>query len=265
MRWFKHDATANADAKLMRVRHKYGIVGYGMYWYCLELIAGGVSTKNITFELEHDAETIALEWNLDQMKVQEIMGFMVNIGLFEQSDGGRITCLKLAMRLDDSNAKNPQIREIIKNYTAHKIPKNSESVGKIRKNSESVGKIPKNSESVGKIPARLDKIRLDEKKTNKPKAAATALPLGINAAAWAEWIEYRKQRRVKMTPATITKQMCFLLTLTESDQALVIEQSIRNGWAGLFNLKTESRRPVAGNSTRATSLADDLNDNTWAN
>jgi hypothetical protein len=59
MRWFKHDADANADAKLKKVRIKYGMQGYGLYWYCLELIAGNVDVDNITFELEHDAEIIA--------------------------------------------------------------------------------------------------------------------------------------------------------------------------------------------------------------
>ena len=37
MKWFKHDSNANTDAKLKRVRMKYGMQGYGLYWYCLEI------------------------------------------------------------------------------------------------------------------------------------------------------------------------------------------------------------------------------------
>ncbi|MCP3699064.1 MAG: DUF4373 domain-containing protein [Aliivibrio sp.] len=38
MRWFKHDSAAHIDARIKKVKHKYGIVGYGLYWYCIELI-----------------------------------------------------------------------------------------------------------------------------------------------------------------------------------------------------------------------------------
>ena len=40
MKWFKHEAAANMDAKLQEVLLDYGLEGYGLYWYCLELIAG---------------------------------------------------------------------------------------------------------------------------------------------------------------------------------------------------------------------------------
>ena len=42
MKWFKHDSDANQDAKLKKLRLKYGAQGYGIYWYCLELIARNV-------------------------------------------------------------------------------------------------------------------------------------------------------------------------------------------------------------------------------
>lgn len=146
MKWFKHDSDANTDAKLKKVRHKYGIEGYGLYWYCIELIAGSISTKNISFELEEDAEIIALEWRLDQIKVQEIMLYMVDIDLFDISDNNRIRCLKLAKRLDDTNAKNPHIKKIISQI-----------------DSELIGESPTNSEKVPPDETRLDKTIKDKK------------------------------------------------------------------------------------------------------
>ena len=89
-----------------------------------------VDGKNISFELEDDAEIIALEWSLDQLKVQEIMAYMVDIGLFENSDG-RITCLKLAKRLDDTNSKNPEIRAMLSKINSDKLrvtPSNSDKL-----------------------------------------------------------------------------------------------------------------------------------------
>jgi len=104
MKWFKHDSNANADAKLKRVKLKYGMEGYGLYWFCLELIAQCVEKHNLTFELEHDAEIISSDTGIHQERVQEIMGDFVKWGLFENIDG-IITCLKMAERTDEYTQK----------------------------------------------------------------------------------------------------------------------------------------------------------------
>ena len=153
MRWFKHDSSAHRDLKLKKVKRKYGITGYGLYWYCLELIADSVDKKNITFELEDDSEEIAHEWNLDRVTVSEIMEYMVNLGLFECSDN-RITCMKMATRLDDTNSRNPQIQAIIRELECRSSAKTSDIP-------EDSSEDPENSS------ARLDKIRLDETRLEK--------------------------------------------------------------------------------------------------
>ena len=112
MKWFKHDSDANSDAKLKRVRMKYGLEGYGLYWYCLELITNDVSDTNLTFELEHDAEVIAFDVGIHQERVQEMMTYMVNVGLFENNNG-RLTCLKILKRLDTSMTSNNAMRGLI--------------------------------------------------------------------------------------------------------------------------------------------------------
>jgi hypothetical protein len=104
MKWYKHDSNASCDAKLRKVRLKYGMEGYGLYWYCLELVAQNVEAHNLTFELEHDAEIIAADTGIHYELVQEMMTYMVDLGLFEQSDGV-ITCFKLAKRCDEYTSK----------------------------------------------------------------------------------------------------------------------------------------------------------------
>lgn len=118
MKWIQHDTDANQDAKLQNVLLDYGLEGYGLYWYCIELIAGKVDANNITFELEHDARVIARNTGSTPQKVEEMMRYFVNIGLFESSNN-TITCLKLAKRLTQSMTSNPQMREIIKNFKGH--------------------------------------------------------------------------------------------------------------------------------------------------
>lgn len=118
MRWIKHDSDANQDAKLQNVLLDYGLEGYGLYWYCIELIAGKVDKDNITFELEHDARIIARNVGSTAQKVEEMMRYFVELGLFENSQG-TITCLKLAKRLDKSMTSNPEMRSIIESFKNH--------------------------------------------------------------------------------------------------------------------------------------------------
>lgn len=138
MKWFKHDSDAHSDARLLKVKIKYGMEGFGLYFYCLELIAGGVSENNITFELEHDAEVIAHETGIHYERVQEMMTYMVDLGLFE-NNAGTITCFRLAKRLDQSMTSNPQMRKLIAD---------------VRENHDSV--------MIKSAQIRLDKIRLDK-------------------------------------------------------------------------------------------------------
>lgn len=112
MKWFKHDSNASADAKLKRVRMKYGMQGYGLYWYCLELIAANVDKHNLTFELEHDSEIIAHDTGINYELVQEMMTYMVKLGLFEEVSG-TITCMKMLKRIDQSMTSDREMRNLV--------------------------------------------------------------------------------------------------------------------------------------------------------
>lgn len=113
MKWFKHESSAHMNAKLTKLRIKYGMEGYGLYWYCLELIANEVDGNKFTFELEHDAEIISHHTNIHYELVNEMMTFMVNLGLFEEKEG-IITCLKLAKRLDERWTKSDELKKVIR-------------------------------------------------------------------------------------------------------------------------------------------------------
>ena len=120
MDWFRHDSNANLDDKLQEVLLDYGLEGYGLYWYCLELIVGKVSPDNITFELKHDARVIARNTGSTPQKVEEMMRKFVQLGLFE-NESGSITCFKVARRLMTSATSNPQMRNMIQNIKSDQL------------------------------------------------------------------------------------------------------------------------------------------------
>ena len=136
----------------------YGLEGYGLYWYRIELIAGKVESDNITFSLEHDARIIARNTGSTAQKVEEMMRYFVTVGLFENADGV-ITCMKLAKRLDQSMTSNPAMRAIINGLKGK-----SGGVVAIPDAKEDVNHdgIKPNHDSVMQDKIRLDQIRQEE-------------------------------------------------------------------------------------------------------
>lgn len=112
MKWFKHDSDANRDEKLQNVLLDYGLEGYGLYWYCLELITYDVDQHNLTFDLRHDARIIARNVGSTEKRIEEMMKYFIEIGLLECSQG-HITCLKLLKRLDQSMTSKSGYRAAI--------------------------------------------------------------------------------------------------------------------------------------------------------
>lgn len=110
--------------------------GYGLYWFCLEAIARTVETHNLTFELEDDAEIISAATGIHYERVQEMMTYMCNQGLFENSEG-RITCLKMATRTDEYTQKllrNPNKLPTMSRHTPDKVPPNRIEENRIEQN-----------------------------------------------------------------------------------------------------------------------------------
>lgn len=129
MQWFKHDTDASLDAKLQELLLDYGAKGYGLYWYCIEMIASRVSAENVTFELEHDIRLIARNLNLSLEETKNIMQKMVTLGLLGIS-GNTFNCISLAKRIDQSMTSNAKFRKIIKNIRDNhdEISKNHDTV-----------------------------------------------------------------------------------------------------------------------------------------
>ncbi len=62
------------------------------------------------------------------------------------------------------------------------------------------------------------------------------IPKWIDPNVWEEWCQYRKQIKKKLTPLSAKKQIEFLGKY-KSIYVQIINQSIQNGWTGLFPLK----------------------------
>lgn len=166
MKWFSHESKANRDMKMKKLLMKYGAEGYGLYWYCLEHICDEVEPK-LTFELEIDSEIIAHELSIDTLKVEEMMIFMVNLGLFEES-GGVITCLNLAKHLGTNCTKNEDLRALIREA---KRRNETTGVAEGLRRSEKVAAIREDKRREDKNMRGADAPRTRKKKFTKPSLA----------------------------------------------------------------------------------------------
>jgi len=187
MLWFKHSSDARNSLKLRKVRRKFGADGYAIYWFCLEAIAHDVDKDNLTFNLKEDAETIGFELTIQEKRVNEIMIYMVDVGLFESSNN-TITCLKLAERLDKSMTNSPKMRAWLGDKGKEKV---SESVMTLSDN------VIESVDSVSTC-AELDKNRLEENRINKDLLTSVSETKKVKQfvrPTFEQVIEYCNQRK----------------------------------------------------------------------
>ncbi|WP_104910509.1 helix-turn-helix domain-containing protein [Pseudomonas sp. LG1D9] len=73
----------------------------------------------------------------------------------------------------------------------------------------------------------------------------TAKPTNVSATAWADWCQHRKEIRKSLTATTCARQAKTLAGHHDPDA--VINQSISNGWTGLFPDKVVAGGRTVGN------------------
>ena len=83
---------------------------------------------------------------------------------------------------------------------------------------------------------------------------------GVNTEALQEWIEHRKDIKSPMTKRAIKLFTNKLLRYSESEQMRLVEEGIERGWKSIYWVE-----PPKQQSTRMTTLEQDINDHSWAN
>lgn len=79
--------------------------------------------------------------------------------------------------------------------------------------------------------------------THKTISKDSDLPEWLNKEIWNNWIAYRKDKKQTLTPRSIELQLKEL-SKDISNHVAIIEQSIKNGWTGIFPLKGQKNTPL---------------------
>ena len=86
-----------------------------------------------------------------------------------------------------------------------------------------------------------------ETTNKKQKKQATPEPIQMEfldealADKFIEWMKYRTEIRKTLKPRTAKSQIKFLKDRPPAEAVAIIEQSIMNGWTGLFELKNKNK------------------------
>jgi hypothetical protein len=107
MKWFKHDTDASNDPKIKKLKKKFGMIGYGVYFNLLEIIARKMENNIDEFGFlpeDWDDESLEMEFNMEAKDLFPLFDYMINIGLFERKND-RIYNQKIQERCDDYTAR----------------------------------------------------------------------------------------------------------------------------------------------------------------
>lgn len=120
------------------------------------------------------------------------------------------------------------------------------------------------------IQAKRSEAKTSEAKSGARKAApddspgqapeaAPELPPGLDPAAWKRWHDYRREIRKPLKPVSLPAAQRELAAFG-CDQSAVVEQSIANGYQGLFDLKKRANGSghAAGKPARRLRTADEI-------
>jgi len=243
MEWFKHDSNANLDEKLQEVLLDYGLEGYGLYWYCIELIVNKTSKDNTTFEIRHDARVIARSTGSTVQKVEEMMKRFIDIGLFENNADGKVTCLKIAKRLMMSQTNSKGMRSFIQDV------KKQHDTSLDTKYRDDVMTC---CDDVTPEENRREENRIEEKraeKTEKHEGSRLSLLWIIPN----EYLEYCKTERPDLNPKLVAESFKdFWIGKTGAD-------AIKNDWFVAWRKWVRNERVIINNQSSSNAWRSDLN------
>lgn len=81
------------------------------------------------------------------------------------------------------------------------------------------------------VKGSIGKVR-KEKKQVKKESTVVSLPEWLDKKVWDEWVQFRKERKAKLTPSTIKLQLKWLEE-RKADHVTIIHHTIMKGWIGL--------------------------------
>lgn len=232
--YFSHDADMRHDLKIKALRAKFGLDGYAIWCMLLELLC---QSDFAVFKCSKmQLELLSGDFGVDSDKISNVIQYCIELELLQASKNpgeSYPNCTIFSKKLHDR-------LQLVYEKRGRYIPEDLFSTTVIEGETTVNPKIT--PVIVSDNPqTKLNKRKVDNIKTN----SIILLPNEFRDStdftdAWQEWEQYRKQRKGKLTPITVKHQIKFLSQFNINDAIAIIQQSIQNGWIGLFELKNKT-------------------------
>jgi hypothetical protein len=230
MRWCRLYTETPSDPKLRRIARQAGttVANVLAVWTSMLCHAAGNEGEAWGTLAGWDDLDVAINLDLDRGVIIAICREM------EQ----RVTLDGRILKWSDRQARNDHSAERMRQWRA-KRAQNQEPKPDVTSRSVTV------TQSDGK--KRREEKREDRATLYPPRASRASgdvpAPDWLEAEAWAEWCRYRQGRKWTKRAAELSLKKLLDLRDAGQDPRAVIEQSIANGWTGLFAVNTARPSP----------------------
>lgn len=250
--YFSHDRDMRNHRKIKALRNTYGISGYAIWCMLLEYLTG--SDGNVFEYSDVELELMCGDFGVSVTEIRSVVDYCIRLELLFLKDGF-INSESLDERLSSVYEK----RHLAKSKSSKQlrsngkfISNNTESVGvsvtempQSKVNKSKVNKILPIGSNEGDDKSENQKLE-NSKKNNMASIKDTeGIPLPFKspnfASIWSEWLQHRKEARIKnYTPTGLKRLFTWLVKASGNDESVainIIDQSLSKGWQGLFELK----------------------------
>lgn len=179
--FFSHDANARNDEKILAVRMKHGMEGYGIYFAIVEKLL-----ESTDYILLKDYNMIAFELRASAEKVKSVIE---DFGLFEFTECGKLFYSKsLIDRMDALEEKRDKRREAGKKGAESRW-RNKDKIANATNNDSNA--ITKPSKKIAEY-SKVEYSKVKESKDSDYRDNSNELPLSGTKKPHAENIDYKK-------------------------------------------------------------------------
>lgn len=213
--YFSHDSNAQDDPKCMMLIDQLGMEGYGIFWALIEKLRCEAEYKLPLIV----CKSYAKRWGTSE---QKILTTISDFGLFVIENN-----MFFSLRLKDSM--------LLKSEKARKS-------AYLRWGNNANALPPHNECNANAM--RNDAIKKKESKVKKSKVnnninIINAVSSENLKKSILEFYEYRKEIKKPLSERSLQKTIIQLSNYDENIAVEMINQTIRNGWQGLFELKLQ--------------------------
>lgn len=249
--WFSHDKDMRNDKKILAVRRKFGLVGYGVFNMVLETL-----TDCDFYRYEWDEmgiELMASDFGIEPENLSEIINYMVKkLKLFTLEDGF-LTSQRFRERMEPLENRRQRRRGQSTIMDVHNSDKDNYGRTKLSDNEFRTSNIPEKDISDVQNPHSIEENRIVKKRESQTRARARGSALSVLddpevaeiagditandldfPTALAEWVEHLTHHNRKPPSKPMILTHLAILRDQTSVPCEVIRYSIGRGYPMLY-------------------------------